>query len=368
MKRLYFVLVILLCLVFTVRAQNNVGINDDNSNTKASAMLDVYSATKGLLIPRIALTASTVATPVTTPEASLLIYNTATSGDVTPGYYYWNGSTKWVRLITSADPTKNFNMVTKTVNASLLKTENVVLAIGDITLTLPTVTSADDGLEITVKNMGAVIDQTNIIPEAGKIIDANTSVKLLRWRSQTFIASGSNWIVKEKVAPTDNSLTVSESGSFTTIAEVVEFLKAHSSVHMTGPTNVLLGGGTYTIAATQTISLPYPITFQGASYGETTIDAAAGVSGSPLFVCQTECYFKMLTFNAISNVSGNDAVRFTGSGKYHEVKECKFIGFNKGIVSTNNNNLWFLDNDFNNCTGAGIEIAAGTANGGSFKI
>jgi hypothetical protein len=122
------------------------------------------------------------------------------------------------------------------------------------------------------------------------------------------------------------------------------------------------------IAATQTINLPYPVTFEGLSYGESTIAAVAGVSGSPLFNCQTECYFKMLMFTAFSNASGNDAIRFTGSGIYHEVKDCSFDGFNKGIVSTTNNDLWVFENDFGNCTGAGIEIAAGAASGGSLKI
>jgi hypothetical protein len=32
----------------------------------------------------------------------LLVYNTATAGDVTPGYYYWNSS-KWVRMINQDD-------------------------------------------------------------------------------------------------------------------------------------------------------------------------------------------------------------------------------------------------------------------------
>ena len=64
-------------------------------------MLDVYSSSKGMLIPRVALTLSATAAPVTSPETSLLVYNTAIAGDVLPGYYYWNGS-KWVRLLASS--------------------------------------------------------------------------------------------------------------------------------------------------------------------------------------------------------------------------------------------------------------------------
>jgi hypothetical protein len=364
MKSLNFTLILVSFLVFNLNGQNNVGINDDNSSPKASAMLDVYSESKGLLIPRIALTSTTTAAPVTSPEASLLVYNTSATGDVTPGYYYWNGSSKWVRLVVSADPEKNFNLVLKSADATLLKTENMVFASGDITLTLPVVTETDNGLEITIKNTGTYTDLVTIEPEAGKTIDANSNSLLTRWKGRTFIAFGGDWVVKEKEIMTDNLLEVSESGSFTTIAEAVAFL----DVHMLGPTLVRLGGGSYEITEAQTIDLPYPVTFQGLSFGETVIDAAAGVSGSPLFICVTESYFKMLTFNAYASTSGNDAIRFTGSGTYHEIKDSYFVGFNKGISSTNNNDLWIFDTDFDDCAGSGVEIEAGEASGGSLKI
>lgn len=369
MKRLSALLFIIIIMVYTSRAQSNVGINDDNSNPKASAMLDVYSTTKGLLIPRIALTSTAVAAPVTSPEASLLIYNTAATGNVTPGYYYWDGTSKWVRLVANGDPLKNFNMVTKTANSTLLKSENIVLASGDVTITLPTVTSTDDGLEITVKNAGTVTDLITIVAETNKTIDGIASEKLTRWRSQTFVATGTNWIVKEKVAPTDNVYVVSSSGSFTTIAEIVEFLTAHTYAHMTGPTIVELGGGNYSIAATQTIDFPYPVTFKGSSYGETKIFGASGVSGTPLFDCKSECYFKMLDFTAYSNAAGNIGLRFPTNGTYHEIKDCSFTGFNKGIVSKNAHSLlWIFEVTFVNCTGAGIEIDAGANSGGALKV
>jgi hypothetical protein len=76
----------------------------------------------------------------------------------------------------------------------------------------------------------------------------------------------------------------------------------------------------------------------------------------------------MLTFKAYSNASGNNALNLTGSGTYHEVKDAYFVGFNKAIVSTSNNDLWVFDVDFEDCSGAGVEISAGTESGGSFKI
>ncbi len=95
---------VLACLLLFVAAHTgygqNVGINNPTPN--ASAMLDITSTNKGLLVPRVALTATNVAAPVTTPATSLLIYNTATAGtapnNVVPGFYYWNG-TQWVSLL-----------------------------------------------------------------------------------------------------------------------------------------------------------------------------------------------------------------------------------------------------------------------------
>ncbi|MCB9224536.1 MAG: hypothetical protein H6582_10195 [Crocinitomicaceae bacterium] len=87
-------------------SQNNVGIG--TTTPDASSALEVNSSTQGLLVPRIALTATNVAAPVTSPATSLLVYNTATAGtvpnNVTPGYYYWDGSA-WARLNTGSGST-----------------------------------------------------------------------------------------------------------------------------------------------------------------------------------------------------------------------------------------------------------------------
>jgi hypothetical protein len=68
----------------------------------SSSILDVYSSNKGLLVPRIALTASNVAAPVNNPATSLMVYNTATAGtppnNVVPGFYYWAGS-RWYPVL-----------------------------------------------------------------------------------------------------------------------------------------------------------------------------------------------------------------------------------------------------------------------------
>jgi hypothetical protein len=74
-------------------AQVGVG----TSNPDASAQLDVVSTNKGILIPRMKLTGTSDVSTIANPKESLLVYNTATAGDVVPGFYYWN-SLKWVTL------------------------------------------------------------------------------------------------------------------------------------------------------------------------------------------------------------------------------------------------------------------------------
>lgn len=80
----------------------NVAINFTGASADAKALLDVSAGDKGILIPRIALTASNSSAPIGSGlPASLMVYNTATAGttpnNVIPGYYYWDGI-KWVAL------------------------------------------------------------------------------------------------------------------------------------------------------------------------------------------------------------------------------------------------------------------------------
>ena len=96
---------LLLVLASLPAISQNVGINSTGATPDASSMLDISSSNKGLLIPRVALTATNSAGPVTSPTTSLLVYNTATAGtapnNVIPGYYYWNG-TGWVAFNTTS--------------------------------------------------------------------------------------------------------------------------------------------------------------------------------------------------------------------------------------------------------------------------
>jgi len=96
MKNLKQLLIYGIFLFLCVTSYSQVGIG----TTLPDAALDVTSTNDGFLIPRIALVNTTTST-VITPVESELVYNTATINDVSPGFYYWDG-TKWVRLSTGS--------------------------------------------------------------------------------------------------------------------------------------------------------------------------------------------------------------------------------------------------------------------------
>lgn len=94
-----FVAVAMLASTKTL-AQQGFGTNTPSK----SAAVDIVSSQRGLLIPRLNLTAANVAAPVISPAQSLLVYNQGTSDAsiavaerVTPGFYYWDNG-RWVRF------------------------------------------------------------------------------------------------------------------------------------------------------------------------------------------------------------------------------------------------------------------------------
>ncbi|MCP4090661.1 MAG: hypothetical protein GY746_12875 [Gammaproteobacteria bacterium] len=85
--KIFIFLLSFILLSFSAMAQN-VAISNDGSEPDPSAMLDVISADKGILIPRVLF----ANTPVY-PASGLLIYQT----DNVPGFYYFNGG-EWMNM------------------------------------------------------------------------------------------------------------------------------------------------------------------------------------------------------------------------------------------------------------------------------
>lgn len=122
-------LVTIILIVVQVQVVAQVSVhNGSGTDPNTSSMLDVQATDKGMLVPRVALGSADNASPITpAPPTSLLVFNTATAGsapnNVTPGYYYWGGSS-WIRLMsgntTPIDGTGAANRVTYWSGATTL--------------------------------------------------------------------------------------------------------------------------------------------------------------------------------------------------------------------------------------------------------
>lgn len=124
-------------------AQVKVGNNPTTIN--AGSVLEMESTNKGMLLPRVALTATNVWGLAGTSSEGMVVYNTATAGSgitavAASTIYIWTG-TLWERLVKNSDnnaaPTTSFVVgETRTsryvVPASdwLLTTQNILLMYG----------------------------------------------------------------------------------------------------------------------------------------------------------------------------------------------------------------------------------------------
>ena len=108
-----FILLIVNCF-FINTANAQIAINSDGSISDASAMLDVSSTSKGILIPRMTTAERTA---IASPSTSLLVY------DTDEGTYWYYENNQWNEIATQAD----FSNVTATQEPSHISTT----AIGD---------------------------------------------------------------------------------------------------------------------------------------------------------------------------------------------------------------------------------------------
>lgn len=100
MNYLKTALTIVVLIVLGPKANTQVKIGDNATNVNPNSLLELESTNKGLLIPRLELTALSNATPLTSHINGMVVFNTSTQNDVVPGFYYNDGS-KWLKLLTN---------------------------------------------------------------------------------------------------------------------------------------------------------------------------------------------------------------------------------------------------------------------------
>ncbi len=104
MKKVLYTLTLALVATFA-QAQVKVGANPGTIN--GGSVLEMEATDKGMLLPRVALSATNIWGLAGTPAAGMLVYNTVAAGSGTTAVlantvYFWNG-TVWFRIAANTD-------------------------------------------------------------------------------------------------------------------------------------------------------------------------------------------------------------------------------------------------------------------------
>ncbi|MNS79028.1 hypothetical protein D3C72_1126670 [compost metagenome] len=105
MKNIFFLTLLGLLATGQVQAQQLHRISDGTASAaiNSNALLELQSTNKGMILPRVALTATTNPAPLGAHVQGMMVYNTATANDVVPSQYI-NDGTQWKRILQDVQP------------------------------------------------------------------------------------------------------------------------------------------------------------------------------------------------------------------------------------------------------------------------
>ena len=172
MKNIKILLSLLLGIAI-LSSSAQVAVTTDGSSADASAMLDVKSTSKGVLISRMT---QGQRNSISSPATGLMIYQT----DDTPGFYYYNG-TAWTGL--GGDPDLSAfalktEVITKTNTSSFTPTSNYHPATKlYVDNSVPSLTNYALKTDVLTKtNSTTYAPTSNYHPATKKYVDDNTGV------------------------------------------------------------------------------------------------------------------------------------------------------------------------------------------------
>lgn len=113
LSRIVFIILLFIMLGYDPSLYAQVKIGDNPKSINPDAMLEIESGNKGVLLPRIALKSTSSPSPLKMFSIGMIVYNTSTINDLTPGLYYCDGKS-WIRAntgIVPSDSTSNQNVL-----------------------------------------------------------------------------------------------------------------------------------------------------------------------------------------------------------------------------------------------------------------
>lgn len=147
-----------------------------------------------------------------------------------------------------------------------------------------------------------------------------------------------------------NRYSVGANGKFTTIAAAITWLKTN----MTANSELLLDGGLFTIADSIGIALPYHLNIRGLNFECTSIQAATGLTGKPMFNVRSEVFFERLTFDgstlgSYGTLEAENCINVVGNDLFIYINNYKFTGFYAGVYVTGGSDVISISGIYENC-------------------
>lgn len=182
MKNIFLTVLAFLGISSRTMAQVGIGLASPNTN----AMLEVSSTNKGILLPRVALTATNNPSPLSAHVAGMSVYNTATNASVAanpvyPGEYYndgtqWQRKTAWSeKVMLSGGTIGGDALTTTTLDVPAATTSG---SITTITLATLSFTLSKPSLVEFNSNISAIFTNFGIAPGATGAGITDNAVKL----------------------------------------------------------------------------------------------------------------------------------------------------------------------------------------------
>ncbi len=345
MKRNIICLASIFAAAFLINLQVSAQVaisTDPVTSVDPSAMLDVVSTSKGVLIPRMTAAQRTDIGSLGSPATGLLVYQT----DAPTGFYFYNGAA-WVQI--TAGSFSETDPVVKAINGIVKSNGTTISAAtaGDFpTLNQNTTGSASNvtGIVQIVKGGTGTSSGNNLIPDqtsmSGKYLTTNGSIP--SWASVS--PSGVNSITGS------NYITVSGAASTPTISltGVIPNSKGGTGYNTYAIGDILYANTTTSLNKLSAAAAGYALISQGVNTAPVwgKIDLAATTNGTSYrnIVTKDEDYTIVNTDNVVVCINAITITLPTAigcSGKVYLIKnQCSSASM---VILNTNNTDEFID-------------------------